>query len=84
MKFLPGAILALAICCTACSQQSKEEYHQAGQSLTKAADETGKALKTDMKAAGEATKKAAANAKTETKEHSKPTVKDSKHPAAHK
>jgi hypothetical protein len=63
----------LLVICLGCSQQSKEEYKQAGQSLKTAAQATGKALKTDAKVAGKATEKAVDKAKTSAK-----TVKDKK------
>ena len=60
-----------------CSQQSKQEYSQAGQSLKNAAQETGKALKTDTKVVS----KAAANASSAAK---KTTEKDHNEKGEHK
>ena len=55
------AAITIIIAClilTGCSQQSKEDYSQAGQSLKQAAKDTGQALKTDAKVVGKATDKA--------------------------
>jgi hypothetical protein len=60
------SVLTLAV--YGCSQQSKEEYDQAGQSLTHAAKETGKAVTTDVKTGAEAAKNATESAKATVKE----------------
>jgi len=75
------SVLTLAV--FGCSQQSKEENGQAGQSLTHAAKETGKAVTTDVKSGANAVKNATSAAKTTIKEkqaeHDKEsTSKDSK------
>ncbi len=51
-----------------CSQQTKQEYGQAGQSLTHAAKETGKAVTTDLKTGVQAAKNATESAKTTAKD----------------
>jgi hypothetical protein len=79
MKLVP-AILALAFV-GGCTQQSKQEYSQAGSSLKNAAQETGKAIVTDTKAAGKAAQNAADTTKNKT-EHAKdhpPVVKVKAH-----
>jgi hypothetical protein len=79
MKLISGSVACLLIASIAaqgCSKQSQDEYHSAGQSLTHAAKETGQAIKTDAKIAGEKTKQAENNVKSESKEHAaKPPVK---------
>ena len=60
------SVLTLAV--FGCSQQSKEEYGQAGQSLTHAAKETGQAVTSDVKTGAQAVKNATASAKTTVKE----------------
>ena len=71
------ALVALAL--AGCSQQSKEEYSQAGQSLKQAAKETGKAVKQDTSVAAQAAKNATTAAKNtiETKkmEHQRDAAK---------
>ena len=63
------ALAVLTLLLAGCTQQSKDEYHQAGQSLTHAAKETGKAITTDVKSAAQTTKNAAATVKTKSQEH---------------
>lgn len=65
MKHASFYILSvLTLAAFGCTQQSKQEYHQAGQSLTHAAQETGKAVTTDAKVAAQAAKNATESAKT--------------------
>jgi len=59
---------ALTLAAFGCSQQSKQEYHDAAQSLTHAAKETGKAVTTDAKVATQAAKNATESAKQTAKE----------------
>ena len=52
--YISFAGVVLAAVSIGCTQQSKQEYNQAGQSLKNAAVETGKAVTTDAKVAGKA------------------------------
>lgn len=58
---------ALTLAAFGCSQQSKQEYHQAAQNLTHAAKETGKAVTTDVKTGAQAAKNASEAAKNTVK-----------------
>jgi hypothetical protein len=71
-------LCALTLAAFGCSQQSKEEYHQAGQSLTHAAKETGQAVTHDAKVAAQAAKNATEAAKT-TVDNKR--AENAKHPA---
>jgi len=51
-----------------CSQESKSDYHAAGQDLQHAAKETGDAMKKDAQIAAKATQNAANSAKATVKQ----------------
>ena len=65
---LPIALLISAVLVAGCSQESKSDYHAAGQDLQHAAKETGDAMKKDAQIAAKATQNAANSAKATVKQ----------------